>query len=221
MEVICGKKTFYMNAEEFKSMIAPYTTVAVEIGTGNGKFVYELAKSQPETFFIGIDADRSSLIKYSHKIHRKPERGGVPNVLYVIASVENLPHELDDTADTVWIVLPWGSLLRGVVSGAKSILKNIVQISSVNGILKMFISYSVKYEPVEMEKLRLPALTLEYIDSKLTPLYQEEGITITERNFLTNEPMKEIPSKWAKRLAYGRKRKTLFIEACIEKEVPP
>jgi len=33
MEVICGKKTFYMDAEEFKSMIAPYTTVAVEIGT--------------------------------------------------------------------------------------------------------------------------------------------------------------------------------------------
>lgn len=219
MEVICGKETFHMDAEEFNRIVAPYSTVAVEIGTGNGKFVYELAKEQPDTFFIGIDADRNNLIKYSHKVHRKPERGGLPNVLYVIAGAEDLPPELDNTADVIWIVLPWGSLLQGIVLGENRILRNIARISSVHGVLKIFISYSVKYEPAEMEKRGLPTLTFEYIDDVLTPLYNREGLIITERNLLTNETMKEIPSKWAKRLAYGRKRKTLFIEARVE--VPP
>jgi len=85
----------------------------------------------------------------------------------------------------------------------------------------MFISYSIKYEPAEMEKLRLPELTPDYIDGTLTSLYAEEGITITDKKFLTNETLRSIPSKWARRLASGRKRKTLFIEALIQKEVTP
>jgi len=221
MEVICGKKTFSMSIEELRSILLPYTTIAVEIGTGNGKFTYEMAKTRPETFFIGIDADRTNLQKYSHKIYRKPERGGLPNVLYIISSIENLPHELDNISDTTWIVLPWGSLLQGLILGEKSILRSIRRISSVQSVLKMFISYSIKYEPAEMEKLRLPELTPDYIDGTLTSLYAEEGITITDKKFLTNETLRSIPSKWARRLASGRKRKTLFIEALIQKEVTP
>lgn len=221
MEVICGKKTFPLNIEELRNILLPYTTIAVEIGTGNGKFVYEMAKTQPEIFFIGIDADRTNLMKYSHKIYRKPERGGLPNVLYVISGIENLPYELDNISDTTWIVLPWGSLLQGLILGEKSILRSIRRISSVQSVLKMFISYSIKYEPAEMEKLRLPELTPDYIDGTLTSLYAEEGITITEKTFLTNETLRSIPSKWARRLASGRKRKTLFIEALIQKEVTP
>ncbi len=179
--------------------------------------MYESAKNQPKTFFIGIDADKSSLVEYSRKIYRKPERGGLPNVLYVISSAENLPTELDTTADTIWVVLPWGILLQKLILGEKSVLKNIVRISRLKGILKMFISYDLKYEPAEMEKLGLPELTINYVDEELAPLYESEQIMITKREFVDNEAMKEVSSTWAKRLAFGRNRRTLFITAEIDK----
>ena len=219
MEVIRGKKTFHMDSKEFKELISFYSAIEVEIGTGNGKFVYELAKNSSNTFFIGIDADRSNLVTYSRKIYRKPEKGGLGNVLYVIARAENLPSELDGIVNTIWIVLPWGSLLQGLILARKALLENIVRISCRKGVLKIFVSYDIKYEPVEMERLGLPELTIAYIDQELAPFYASEEITITERRLLNNEEMKKISSKWAKYLAYGRRRKTFFIAGEIDKQV--
>ncbi len=219
MEIIKGKKTSEMDQKEFRKIIAPYSSVQVEIGTGKGKFVYEMAKNYPETFFIGVDADRNNLGKYSHKIYRKPERGGLPNALYVISSVEELPAELNNTAHTIWIILPWGTLLQGLILARKGLLRNIIRISCARGILNLYISYDVKYESVKIENLGLPELTYELIDGKLAPKYSSEGITITEREVLDNEALKEISSQWARQLAYGRKRRTFFVKAEINKEV--
>ncbi|MBU7009496.1 MAG: hypothetical protein HXS46_02305 [Theionarchaea archaeon] len=219
MEIIQGKKTSEMEQEEFRKIIAPYSSVNVEIGTGKGKFVYEMAKNHPKAFFIGVDADRNNLEKYSHKIYRKPERGGLPNALYVISNVEELPPELNNTANIIWVILPWGSLLQGLILARTSLLQNMMRISCAKGILNLYISYDVKYEPTKMENLGLPELTCELIDEKLAPMYSSEGITITERKILDNEALKEISSQWARQLAYGRKRKTFFIKAEINKEL--
>lgn len=219
MEVIRGKKTFHMDSEEFKELIFSYSAIEIEIGTGNGKFVYELAKNHPNTFFIGIDADRSNLVTYSRKIYRKPERGGLGNVLYVIAPAENLPSGLESIVNTIWIVLPWGSLLQGLILAKKALLENMVRISCRKGVLKIFVSYDIKYEPVEMERLGLPELSIEYIDQTLAPLYASRKITITERRLLNNEEMKKISSTWAKYLAYGRRRKAFFIAGEVDNQV--
>ena len=125
MEIIQGKKTKEIAVEEFRDIISAYNSIEIDIGTGDGKFIYESARNNPDTFFIGIDSDRNNLVKYSHKIYRKPEKGGLSNVLYVISNVENLPCELHAIADTVWIILPWGSLLQGIVLGKKKVLGNI------------------------------------------------------------------------------------------------
>ena len=48
-----------------------------------------------------MDAQAKALEKISEKIHRKPAKGGLPNVLFVQAAVENLPPELDGVVDEV------------------------------------------------------------------------------------------------------------------------
>jgi 16S rRNA (adenine(1408)-N(1))-methyltransferase len=77
--------------------------VIVDIGTGDGLYVYRSARANPDKFYIGIDVQRRALEKVSERIHRKPERGGLPNVLFVQAPVEELPSELDDVADEIHI----------------------------------------------------------------------------------------------------------------------
>ena len=59
-----------------------------------------------------MDANVSALAKISEKIHRKP---ALSNALYVHATVEELPSELDGVANEVHVHLPWGSLLREVL----------------------------------------------------------------------------------------------------------
>ena len=66
--------------------------VIVDIGTGDGRFVYQSARENPNKFYIGIEPNVRPLEKISEKIHRKPDKGGAPNVLFIQAAVEDLWH---------------------------------------------------------------------------------------------------------------------------------
>jgi 16S rRNA (adenine(1408)-N(1))-methyltransferase len=75
--------------------------VIIDMGTGDGFFVYHSARRNPRKFYIGIDANPRPLEKVSEKVHRRAAKGGLPNVLFVQAAVEDLPLELDGVADEV------------------------------------------------------------------------------------------------------------------------
>ena len=51
--------------------------VIIDIGTGDGRFVYQSARRNPNKFHIGIDPNTRPLTKISEKIHRKPAKGGL------------------------------------------------------------------------------------------------------------------------------------------------
>jgi tRNA G46 methylase TrmB len=89
--------------------------IVIDIGTGDGRFVSAMAKSDPNKFFIGIDANVKPLEKPSMKATRKPNKGGLSNVMFVQAAIEDLPEEFDGVADEIHIHFPWGrcfALLR-------------------------------------------------------------------------------------------------------------
>ena len=96
--------------------------IIVDIGTGDGRFVYKQAQANPDKFYIGIDANAKPLEKVSMKATRKPAKGGLPNVLFVQAAAESLPEEFNETADEIHIHFPWGSLLGAVLRGDESVL---------------------------------------------------------------------------------------------------
>lgn len=50
--------------------------VIVDIGTGDGRYVYRSARADPGRFYIGIDPQRKPLEKVSEKIYRKPGGAG-------------------------------------------------------------------------------------------------------------------------------------------------
>lgn len=62
----------------------------MDLGTGDGRFVYQSARQNPHRFYLGIDASANSLEKISEKIHRKPAKGGLKNALFIQAAVEAL-----------------------------------------------------------------------------------------------------------------------------------
>ena len=107
--------------------------VIIDSGTGVGRFVYQSARRNPHKFYIGIDPNTRPLEKISEKIHRKPAKGGTPNVLFIQSAIEDLPAELDGVADEVHVHFPWGSLLRVVGMGDVEALRNLRRICADGG----------------------------------------------------------------------------------------
>ncbi len=182
--------------------------IVIDIGTGDGLYVYQCARQNPLKFYIGIDASARPLEKISEKIHRKPAKGGLPNVLFIQAAVEDLSSELDGIADEVHVHFPWGSLLKAVATGDKLVLENLRRICAPEALLEVIIGLDPERDASEVKRLEIPDLRSEYLESVLVPRYQEAGFAITEKGTLPESAWPEIKTSWARRLS-GRPSRSL------------
>lgn len=185
----------------------------IDIGTGDGVFVYQSARQNPRKFYIGVDANPRPLEKISEKIHRQPAKGGVPNALFVQAAVEDLPAELEGVADEVHVHFPWGSLLRAVAVGDEAVLRQLRRVCAPGALLEIVIGYAPERDASELGRLGVPPLTLSYVDVDLTAKYQEAGFEILERGLLAAPEWNQISTSWAKRLRHGCQRSALYLIA--------
>jgi 16S rRNA (adenine(1408)-N(1))-methyltransferase len=185
--------------------------IVIDIGTGDGLFVSESARKNPRKFYIGIDANARPLEKISEKIHRKPAKGGLPNVLFLQAAVEDLPSELDGVADEVHVHFPWGSLLGAVANGDESVLSNLRRICSADALLEIVIGFDPVRDVAELGRLQVPSLSFEYIDSFLAPRYANAGFAIIERGLLAQSEWTSVQTSWARRLKGRADRSLIYI----------
>lgn len=185
----------------------------MDMGTGDGLFVYNCARNDSRRYFIGIDANRRPLQKISERIHRKPAQGGLPNVLFLQTAVEALPPELDGIADEVNVSFPWGSLLRAVATGDKLVLDNLRRICSPNALLKVTIGLDTGRDQTEIERLELPSLSAAYTKSVLAARYKDSGFRIVVTDNVASWDALEFRTSWAKRLKENPHRSFIRIVA--------
>lgn len=181
----------------------------LDIGTGDGHFVYQSARQQSEKFFIGIDANLSALDKISEQIHRKPAKGGAPNALFLQAAVEDLPAELTGIADAVQVQFPWGSLLRGVINGDPCVLHNLRRICAPRATLTILTALDPQRDQSELARLGIQPPTPEYLCCELLPKYQDAGFTPVNVGPLAPSAWPQLASSWAKRLRGNTERNLL------------
>lgn len=187
--------------------------VIVDVGTGDGRYVYRSARANPGKFYIGIDVQRKALEKLSEKIHRNPEKGGVPNALFVHAPVEELPEELNGVADEIHIHFPWGSLLRAVAVGDRQVLGGLCRMAAPGAWLEVLIGIDESRDSREAARLALPPLTEEYVESTLVPRYALAGFDVEESGISAHSEWPHTETTWGKRLGDNSDRQLLFIVA--------
>jgi 16S rRNA (adenine(1408)-N(1))-methyltransferase len=124
MRRVVGKATVDLDAAAFAALRAPYAGLVVDLGTGDGKHVRAEARRRPDQLVVGLDAGPGAMRKAAARAGAKPAKGGQPNALFVWAAVEQLPPELVDVTE-VHSLMPWGSLLRALVSPDESLLRSI------------------------------------------------------------------------------------------------
>ena len=187
--------------------------IIIDIGTGDGLFVYQAARNNPNKFYIGIDANPAPLKKVSEKIHRRPQKGGAPNVLFIQSSVEDLPAELDGIADEVHVHFPWGSLLEAVATGNQAVLLNLRRICAPEALLEVVLGLDFTRDAAELQRLNIPKVNLSFIDRVVAPNYLSAGFKISERGVLPASKWHEFHTTWAKRLKGGSERLLTYIIA--------
>ena len=185
----------------------------MDIGTGDGHFVYQSARQNPNKFYIGIDPNVQPLEKISEKIHRKPSKGGAPNVLFIQAAVEDLPPELYGVADEVHVHFPWGSLLRAFAVGDVDVLGSVRRICSARALLEVVLGVDPARDRSEIERLGLPALTDDYLADQLIGRYQSAGFEVFEHGTMSAAQWCELETSWARRLQQNENRSVVYLIA--------
>ena len=187
METIRGKTPIELNASELQMRLAGYNHIQLDLGTGDGRFVRCMAEQHPNWFFIGVDACRENL--------RSNSLRKLPNALFVIASAQALPQELNGLASHVTINFPWGSLLESLLNNDACL---------VNGLLSVTRPYASMDIHLNGEALATAGWMLESGADQIERVLEEVGWRTKSRACMDAQSLRSIPTTWAKRLAFGR-----------------
>jgi 16S rRNA (adenine(1408)-N(1))-methyltransferase len=185
--------------------------IVIDIGTGDGRFVSAMAKANPNKFFIGLDVNVKPLEKPSMKATRKPNKGGLPNVMFVQAAVEFLPEEFTGIANEIHIHFPWGSLLKAVALGESAGLASIRRIAAIGCLLELVFGVDPERDMSEFARLEIPDLSLSYFKNTLTSRYNAAGFETVDIRQLSRDVWANIQTSWARKLRSGSTRQVTMM----------
>jgi 16S rRNA (adenine(1408)-N(1))-methyltransferase len=155
--------------------------------------------------------------KVSEKVHRKPAKGGLSNILFMQAAVEDLPPELDGIADEVHVHFPWGSLLQAVAVGDQHVLRNLRRICSLDALLEVVIGLDTERDRTEIDRLGIQPITSDFVNNVLRAHYRNAGFEICERGTILPAEWPKLQTSWAKRLKGNANRSlAYFIALAVE-----
>ncbi|GIW69424.1 MAG: hypothetical protein KatS3mg101_0171 [Patescibacteria group bacterium] len=210
MQWVKGNKTIEVSVKDIIELANKFDSVHVDLGTGDGRYVYELALKNPRILCIGIDPVKSQMREYSVKCVRKK----LDNVLFLVSSIENLPANLAGIADKITIILPWGSLLRQVLNPSKETVRKLEKLLKKGGELEIVLGYSVELEPSEAKRLGLPELSEGVVKNVVIAGFacHSEKLKTSEIDSFSKEKLSDIGSNWAKKLAFGKYRQIFLVK---------
>jgi len=194
MEGIRGKQSFQIDMPVLARWLVGYDRVLIDIGTGDGRFARHMAETRPDHFVIGIDACRENL--------RASSRNALPNVLFIIANAQALPRELYGLAAHVTINFPWGNLLSGLLTGDPALLEGLTALARPGAILEVRLNGGALAEA---------GWGLEDGGERVRQALCASEFGIKSTVLLEARDLRACPTTWAKRLAFGRDPRALYL----------
>lgn len=178
----------------------------LDIGTGDGRYVYKSALLNPNTLYIGIDP-ASNLKEYQREINRKK----LTNAILLKSSIENFDPKISSIFDQISVILPWGNLLKYVVIVDQDFFIKIASWMKPSSKLQIIFGFNEELEEKETKRLSLTELTekeVEFIKEKYHNL-KDFKLEIFEE--INNKDLKQFETTWAKKLTFGANRKYIYV----------
>jgi hypothetical protein len=194
METIRGRTSLELDWSGWKNQLKNYDRILLDLGTGDGRYARTLAAKHPDWFVIGVDSCRENLREHSQAKLR--------NLLFVIASAQDLPCELEGLVSQVTINFPWGSLLESLLSGDPRLLCGLKSVSRARAALDLRLNGGALAEAGK---------TLEAGTDRIFYNLLQAGWQLEQPVLMDASALQRFPSTWAKRLAFGRDPRALML----------
>jgi 16S rRNA (adenine(1408)-N(1))-methyltransferase len=111
--------------------------------------VLERAACDPATLFVGIDPNHAGLIESSRRAAK------LPNALFVLGSLDELPEPFAGTASSLTVLFPWGSLLQAVASGDEGGLRKLAACCRPGATIEVVTAIDAAADAGELARLGL------------------------------------------------------------------
>ncbi len=199
METIRGKTSLELDLTGLAERLAGYNRITLDLGTGEGRYVRALAGKYPDWFMIGVDSCRENLREYS--------RTKLPNMLFVIASAQDLPTEFDGLISHITINFPWGSLLESLLMGDLNLLRRLEFISRSATSIDLHLNGGAMAEAGTA------------LDTGAEQVYSNlirSGWQLEHPVIMNAHALRSFPTTWAKRLAFGRDPRAISMSGSLK-----
>jgi 16S rRNA (adenine(1408)-N(1))-methyltransferase len=187
METIRGRKSLELDFDGLKKRFTGCNRILLDLGTGDGRYVHYLAENNPGWFVIGLDTCRENL--------RERSQAKFQNILFVIASAQELSHELNGLVSHVSINFPWGSLLDSLLTGDSKLFSGLAFLSPSTTSVAVLLNGGA---------LKEAGWTLETGADQIYSNMIKIGWHVETPALMDAYSLKAFPTTWAKRLAFGR-----------------
>jgi 16S rRNA (adenine(1408)-N(1))-methyltransferase len=194
METIRGRKSLVLESHGLNDRLASHYRILLDLGTGDGRYARALAETHPDWFVIGMDSCRENLREHS--------QAKLQNLLFVVASAQNLPKELDGWVSQISINFPWGSLLEGLLAGDALLMRGLERISRSPSSLDLRLNGGALAEA---------GTTLEAGAHTIRSNLLRAGWQVKTPVSMDGIALRNFRSTWAKRLAFGRDPRALIL----------
>ncbi|MEZ5407922.1 MAG: hypothetical protein R2761_07850 [Acidimicrobiales bacterium] len=213
VQVVEGKALGRLAPDELAARVAGAARVVVDVGTGDARAAWRLARAEPDTLVIGLDPAWQRMADTASRARRKPAKGGAPNLVLVNAAVEAVPPALDGVADAVTVLMPWGGLLRGVVDAVPEVCAGLRRLARAGASLEIVIGTSIWRPPVPVELADLPELTPAALAAggELAARWAEAGWAVDGAAVTTSIDGDAPATSWARRLGSGSPEALLVV----------
>jgi hypothetical protein len=153
---------------------------------------------------LAIDASHAVMRDASRRAAAPARRGGLPNALFIVSGLEQLPAEPAGLASLVTVHFPWGSLLRAAAGHDVHGAALVAGLVAPHGVLRLLLSAAERDAAGGMSDID---------PGHVADTYRGLGMRLIRCRPATADDIAAAHSTWARRLlTSGRDRATWLIE---------
>jgi 16S rRNA (adenine(1408)-N(1))-methyltransferase len=184
--------------------------VVADVGCGDGKRSLRLATADPAALVVGIDAETTRLDRALATARRR----GLANLYFLTWPMERPLPSLAGKVDSVSVVMPWGSLLDGILGADEQVLGNVLALGGAGAVLDAVVNCRPWASPGALDR-KLES-TPEPTEEQLAAMrcqYATLGWQVGPATWLSDAEARALGSSWASRVVAARASRLLRLRA--------
>jgi 16S rRNA (adenine(1408)-N(1))-methyltransferase len=196
--------------DQLRAALDSFERVAVDVGCGDGKYALRLAQRDPDRLVVGVDPETTRLERTLTTARKRR----LPNLLFLGWSMDAALPVLGHAVDEIHVVMPWGSLLDGVLGGNDTVLSHVLDLGQPGATYEAIVNCRPWDAPASVDaKLSSTPVPTEETLAKLVEVYGQHGWGLDEPRWLDESEARAVGSSWVSRVVSARRAMLLRLSA--------